>query len=122
MSNEEIKSNITSEKGKGIFESVKEAAEVVQDKVERIGDNMSRAAIKAEEEANKIKSATVENVENISESAAKGLKFESIGDAKDKITSGFKNFTSGFKLPSAVTGSTIVGATNSFMNSNSLIS
>ena len=118
MSNEDI----TSEKGKGFMEKINSITEAAQDKVEQFGDNMNRAANKAEDEAKKLKSATMENVENLSDSAAKGLKFESIGDAKNKIASGFENFKSGFKLPDAVTGSSFVGATKSFMNSNSLIS
>lgn len=117
MSNEDI----ISEKGKGFMEKLNSITEAAQDKVEEIGNSVNKAADKAEEEAKKLKSATTENVENLSESAAKGLKFESVGDAKDKITSGFKNFASGFKLPNAVTTSSFVGATKSFMNSNSLI-
>jgi|TARA_X000000950_G_C13918648_1_gene662277 hypothetical protein len=131
MSNEEIidegaENNNNNDTGKGfmsqINEKFKSITEKAQDKVQSIGNNINEASEKAEAQANKLKSATFEKVDNLSESAAKGLKFESVEDAKNKTSMGFKQFTSGFKMPSSFTNSSLVGATKSFMNSNSLIS
>ena len=95
MSNEEIidegaENNNNNDTGKGfmsqINEKFKSITEKAQDKVQSIGNNINEASEKAEAEANKLKSATFEKVDNLSESAAKGLKFESVEDAKNKTS------------------------------------